>query len=234
MNLTIDLNGVDPVIAEVKKIAAPESLAKANERMGEGVKSWLSSWYRNKAESGHFENTSLPTHGPGRKKTGWANDIARNWFAETTADGARIYLTGQAGEGNGGEPLDLAQSLLLKIYGGTVTAKRAQALTIPVIPEAHGVRAGAYASMTGRKLFTLRKSILNLRNSMTGSGLEPGCLFESDGHGGVRAVYKPKKSQIFAPWPEAFPDMEELTGIAFKHFMDAMLDDGGGSEDWIN
>ena len=89
MNLTIDLNGVDPVIAEVKKIAAPESLAKANERMGEGVKSWLSSWYRNKAESGHFENTSLPTHGPGRKKTGWANDIARNWFAETTADGAR-------------------------------------------------------------------------------------------------------------------------------------------------
>ena len=34
--------------------------------------------------------------------------------------------------------------------------------------------------------------------------------------------------------PEAFPDMEELTGIAFKHFMDAMLDDGGGSEDWIN
>ena len=232
MNLTIDLNGVDPVIAEVKKIAAPESLAKANERMGEGVKSWLSSWYRNKAESGHFENTSLPTHGPGRKKTGWANDIARNWFAETTADGARIYLTGQAGEGNGGEPLDLAQSLLLKIYGGTVTAKRAQALTIPVIPEAHGVRAGAYASMTGRKLFTLRKSILNLRNSMTGSGLEPGCLFESDGHGGV--VYKLKKSQIFAPWPEAFPDMEELTGIAFKHFMDAMLDDGGGSEDWIN
>ena len=133
MNLTIDLNGVDPVIAEVKKIAAPESLAKANERMGEGVKSWLSSWYRNKAESGHFENTSLPTHGPGRKKTGWANDIARNWFADTTADGARIYLTGQAGEGNGGEPLDLAQSLLLKIYGGTVTAKRAQALTIPVI-----------------------------------------------------------------------------------------------------
>ena len=115
-----------------------------------------------------------------------------------------------------------------------VTAKRAQALTIPVIPEAHGVRAGAYASMTGRKLFTLRKSILNLRNSMTGSGLEPGCLFESDGHGGVRAVYKLKKSQIFAPWPEAFPDMEELTGIAFKHFMDAMLDDGGGSEDWIN
>ena len=201
MNLTIDLNGVDPVIAEVKKIAAPESLAKANERMGEGVKSWLSSWYRNKAESGH---------------------------------GARIYLTGQAGEGNGGEPLDLAQSLLLKIYGGTVTAKRAQALTIPVIPEAHGVRAGAYASMTGRKLFTLRKSILNLRNSMTGSGLEPGCLFESDGHGGVRAVYKLKKSQLFAPWPEAFPDMEELTGIAFKHFMDAMLDDGGGSEDWIN
>ena len=111
MNLTIDLNGVDPVIADVKKKAAPESLAKANERMGEGVKSWLSSWYRNKAESGHFENTSLPTHGPGRKKTGWANDIARNWFAETTADGARIYLTGQAGEGNGGEPLDLAQSL---------------------------------------------------------------------------------------------------------------------------
>lgn len=186
------------------------------------------------AESGHFENTSLPTHGLGRKKTGWANDIARNWFAETTADGARVYLTGQAGEGSGGDRLDLAQSLLLKIYGGTVTAKRAQALTIPVIPEAHGVRAGAYASMTGRKLFTLRKSILNLRNSMTGSGVEPGYLFESDGHGGVRAVYKLKKSQTFSPWPDAFPNVEELTGVAFKHFMDAMLDDGDGSGDWID
>ena len=69
MNLTIDLNGVDPVIAEVKKIAAPESLAKANERMGEGVKSWLSSWYRNKAESGHFENTSLEGRKPGGPTT---------------------------------------------------------------------------------------------------------------------------------------------------------------------
>ena len=96
MNLTIDLNGVDPVIAEVKKIAAPESLAKANERMGEGVKSWLSSWYRNKAESGHFENTSLPTHGPGRKKTGWANDIARN----CRHDGGRCpHLPHRAGRG---------------------------------------------------------------------------------------------------------------------------------------
>lgn len=234
MNLTIDLNGIDPVIAEVKKVAAPQSIAEANERMGEGVKSWLSAWYREKAKSGHFENTSLPTHGPGRNKTGWANNIARNWFAETTAEGARVYLTGQAGEGSGGERLDLAKSLLLKIYGGTVTAKRAQALTIPVIPEAHGLRAAAYASSTGRKLFTLRKKMINLRNSMTGSGVEPGYLFESDGHGGIRAVYKLKKSQTFAPWPNAFPDVEELTGVAFKHFLDAMLDDGESSGGWID
>ena len=73
-----------------------------------------------------------------------------------------------------------------------------------------------------------------MRAPVPGGDWGPPCLFESDGHGGVRAVYKLKKSQIFAPWPEAFPDMEELTGIAFKHFMDAMLDDGGGSEDWIN
>lgn len=52
--------------------------------------------------------------------------------------------------------------------------------------------------------------------------------------GELRAVYKLKKSQTFSPWPDAFPNVEELTGVAFKHFMDAMLDDGDGSGDWID
>lgn len=234
MNLSIDLTGIDQVVEDVKRVAAPERMAEANEQMGEGVMVWISAWYREKAVSGHFENRSLSTHGPGRNKTGWANDIAQSWISEGSANGARVFMGGQTGEGTGGERIDLAKSLLMKIYGGTVTAKRAQALTIPVIPEAHGVRAGVYVSMTGRKLFTLRKSLLNIRNSMTGSDTSSGFLFESDGHGGIRAVYKLKKSQNFAPWPDAFPNVEEMTGVAFKHFMDAMRQDGDESEDWTD
>lgn len=54
-------------------------------------------WYLGRAESGHFENPGLPTHGAGRNKTGWANEVARGWMAETRGDGARVYLSGQGG-----------------------------------------------------------------------------------------------------------------------------------------
>ena len=74
--LMIDYSGVDEVIEEVRRLGGAERIAEANARMGEGVRGWLMEWYLERAESGHFENPGLPTHGAGRNKTGWANEVA--------------------------------------------------------------------------------------------------------------------------------------------------------------
>lgn len=102
MNLTIDLNGVDPVIAEVKKIAAPESLAKANERMGEGVKSWLSSWYRNKAESGHFETRPCRPTGLEGRKPGGLTTLPETGLPRRRRTVPASTSPGRQGRGTGG------------------------------------------------------------------------------------------------------------------------------------
>lgn len=60
-------------------------------------------------------------------------------------------------------------------------------------------------------------------------------MCEGDGHGRGRAVYKLKRSQVFEPWPEAFPDEEVLAGVAFRHFMGGLMDDGWeDGVDWVD
>jgi hypothetical protein len=43
-----------------------------------------------------------------------------------------------------------------KVYGGTITAKNAKALTIPVAPDAYGRSARTFEAETGLKLFLIR------------------------------------------------------------------------------
>lgn len=48
-------------------------------------------------------------------------------------------------------------------------------------------------------------------------------------------MYKLKRSQVFEPWPEAFPDEEVLAGVAFRHFMGGLMDDGEeDGVDWVD
>jgi hypothetical protein len=46
-----------------------------------------------------------------------------------------------------------------KIHGGTITAKRAKYLTIPVHPKAHGRRASVLANLLGIKLFAVKGAL---------------------------------------------------------------------------
>jgi hypothetical protein len=43
-----------------------------------------------------------------------------------------------------------------KLYGGTITPKNADALTIPESPEAYGRTAGTFEAETGLKLFVVK------------------------------------------------------------------------------
>lgn len=194
MNIEIEMSGFDAVLNEAMKIVAPETLEAANRESGEYLRDYLASWYDNKGRE-HWVNNSLPTHGPGRMSTGWFSNIARKWFL-SSADASGAVITNPDEDG----------SLRHKIRGGTITAKNAGALTIPLVPEAHGRRAADYRSEIG-ELFTIPNK---------------SALFEAVEGGGVRAVYALCQSITQDPWPDSIPASEELAAAYGVKLMDVL------------
>lgn len=127
--------------------------------------------------------------------TGWFSNIARKWFL-SSADASGAVISNPDEDG----------SLRHKIRGGTITAKNAGALTIPLVPEAHGRRAADYRSEIG-ELFTIPNK---------------SALFEAVEGGGVRAVYALRQSITQDPWPDAIPAGEELAAAYSVKFMDVL------------
>lgn len=194
MNIEIDMSGFDAALDEAMKIVDPETLEAANRESGEYLRDYLASWYDEKGRE-HWINASLPTHGPGRMSTGWFSSIARKWFL-SSADSSGAVITNPDEDG----------SLRHKITGGTIRAKNAMALTVPLVPEAHGRRAADYRSEIG-ELFTIPNK---------------SALFEVVEGGGVRAVYALCKSITQDPWPNAIPSDDELAAAYGVKFMDAL------------
>lgn len=194
MNIEIDMSGFDAALNEAIKIVAPETLDAANRESGEYLRDYVASWYDNKGRE-HWVNNSLSTHGPGRMSTGWFSNIARKWFL-SSADSSGAVITNPDEDG----------SLQHKIRGGTITAKNAGALTIPLVPEAHGRRAADYQSEI-RELFTIPNK---------------SALFEAVEGGGVRAVYALRQSITQDPWPDAIPASEELAAAYGVKLMDVL------------
>ncbi len=199
MKVTLSITGIQSALDKVMALNKPKKLVRAHRVAGQAVRDYIAGWYRDKGEE-HWQNKSLPTHGPGRKGTRWAAKHLFGWrLIEATANSITIGTPDEDG------------SLRHKIYGGTISAKNAGALTIPIIPKAHGKRVADYERETGKQLFTLRQSLLNIRNQYKGTDHQTGYLFEKFGRGGIRAVYALKKSIRQAPWPDAMPKREDMS-----------------------
>lgn len=101
-----------------------------------------------------------------------------------------------------------------KVSGGTITPKRAKALTIPLIPEAKGLRASVYQQNSGNRLFTIKgKSALFERLSGITSGsrgrrAQVGAT--SIRTSAIRPVYALVASVTMGPWPGALPPGDVL------------------------
>lgn len=132
-------------------------------------------------------NPSLPTHGAGRSPTGWWLATASGWSI-AKASGTSVTFA------------NAAIGLAHKVTGGTIRAKRRKFLTIPIVPEAHGLSARDY-SRRFSPLFQVK-----------------GVLAEKDEDSptGIRPVYALKKSITHKPWPNALPPEAS--------YIDALLD----------
>jgi hypothetical protein len=116
-----------------------------------------------------------PTQGAGRKKTQWWRKVERNWtVSSATTTSATLSNINTDGFSH-------------KITGGTISAKRAKFLTIPIVPEAHGLSAKTY-SKTIKPLFRVK----NL-------------LVQEEKDGKIKPIFVLKKSVTQNAWKGALP-----------------------------
>jgi hypothetical protein len=176
MKVQITTSGIDPVKAtliraqstSVRKLAVYEGAQYALEEVKK---------YYAMGGSALWENPSLPTHGAGRKKTQWWRKVEGSWTI-MGATGSGVTLRSRDVDG-----------FSHKVTGGTIRATRKKFLTIPIIPQAHGLSAATYSN-TISKLFAVK-----------------GVLAQADNNSqtGIKPVFVLKKAVTHKPWKGALP-----------------------------
>lgn len=114
-----------------------------------------------------------------------------------------------------------------KVEGGTIRPIKAKSLTIPMIPEAKGIRASVYSQNTGNKLFTIKggKALFERIDSLTtgsrGRRNQPGTSQIKTS--GIRAVYALVSSITQGPWSGAVPPEDVIGGAYVETYRDGLI-----------
>ena len=177
MGVEIDITIDDKATESITALMAALSTENRSDLMhvaGQASLVSMQEYYGEFNTKGGWINPSLPTHGAGRKSTGFGNTITEGWNV-ANADASGFTL-------NNGAPW-----LSHKISGGTIKPKSGKFLTIPLVPEAHGVRARDYP---GKTFFAGR------------------AIMETLPSGEIRPVYALVKSVTQKPTKGALPDEE--------------------------
>jgi len=179
IRVDVDTGELGSVLASIRKSFGAGSMKVFNQ---EGAKQALIETIKYYDNLGHnlWINPSLPTHGLGRTKSRFSDNVTAGWGITSVS-------------GSGATIANKAVGLAHKITGGTITAKKAKFLTIPIIPQAHGRRARDFVSQIG-PLFATK-----------------GCLMWKKPDGTILAAYALKKSVTHKPWPGALPPDQTIT-----------------------
>lgn len=169
------------------------------------------------AAGGWRTSKRFPSSGPSR----FGGDVTQGWaFLVADATGALIFND--------------ADHYAFRVRGGTITPKRVQYLTIPLIPEAKGLRAAVYQQNTGRKLFTIpgRNALFERTDAPTGESAvrrltgrnQDGSSFRIRRKSGIRAVYALVKSVTMPPMPQSVPTDEVVSRAFSTAWQDELAD----------
>ena len=191
MGLQYEINVEDHASGAINSLLVllePEALKELNQVAGNASLMALKDYHGEFDSSGGWTNPSLPTHGAGRNSTGFGMDITAGWgLNDVNSEGVSLV---------NGHPL-----LSFKIRGGEIRAKNSKWLTIPMVPEAHGVKAADYAN----ELFINKKKT---------------ALLEQLEDGSIRAVYALRKSVTQKPTKGAMPKED----VYFSPFINTIID----------
>lgn len=135
--ISVDIDATDAtnIYVTLAKTFSAEKRKQYNAIGAKAAQAEIQSYYA-KLGRNLWVNPALSTHGPGRQKTRFAENVTTGWaVSSVTGSGATIQ--------------NKAVGLAHKVTGGTITAKRTKFLTIPLIPQAHGRRARDFAVNIG-------------------------------------------------------------------------------------
>lgn len=198
-------DGLSPMLREFISALDGAKAAELNEVGGRSAVNAAVKYHREFDKAGGWKGKRHlgPSGGDG---SSFGADVARGWhFVESGKTGAVIANN--------------ATHYAFKVTGGTITPKRAKALTIPLIQEARGIYASVYQQNTGRRLFSIKgKNALfeRIAGYITGSRGRKGTAgTTSIGTTSIRAVYALVKSVTMGPWPNAVPP-SDLIASQFK------------------
>lgn len=216
MNVSVSLtDDGGPRLKRLISMLTGEQAAALNVVAGRAAVLRSAEYHREYEARGGWENPALPTHGPGRESTGFGTKVADSWhLASADKDGAVLAND--------------APHLGYKVRGGTITPKRVQFLTIPMVPEAHGKRAAQYERDYGTDLFTIKGRMGLFERSTKGSESvinrtygrrRNGQKVQISARGHIRMVYAFAKRVDHEPWQGALPptgDIKKAYGAAWR------------------
>lgn len=205
--ITIKVNisdGASPMLRNVIAALTGPQAAELSEQGGIAARNAAIEYHREFDQAGGWKGPRYLGKGPNDGKD-FGADVARGWALESFTSGGAVIAND-------------ATHYAFKVKGGTITPKRAKALTIPLIQEAKGLFASVYQQNTGKRLFTIKgKNALFERLETITSGAR-GRRGQAGAtpirKSGIRAVYALVKSVTMGPWPNAVPP-EELIAAAY-------------------
>lgn len=194
VGIKVTISNIEETKRAMLKLTAPQTRAAALKQGALRALDVIRSYYNGRGRL-PWINPSLPTHGPGRSLSGWWLATASGWSTTKVSGSGVTFENGAIG-------------LAHKVTGGTIRAKRRQFLTIPLVPEAHGVRAKDYSRRIS-PLFRVK-----------------GVLAEKDENDpdGIRPVYALKKSVTHRPWPNALPPEASYVDALIDSALDYIID----------
>lgn len=145
MQISISTQRLDPTIRGIRMLADTRLSLR---RVKQAMRGYVAAWYVQRPNL--FDTLDSPTHGAGRNDTHWMSPLLRE----------SAWIIRESGEES--FTCELRASELFRsqfwgqVNGMTISAKAAAALTIPVIPQAHGNSVRGYEQKYSTRLFRPR------------------------------------------------------------------------------
>lgn len=182
--ITINVNisdGASPALQKIIAALTGPQAADLSEQGGIAARNAAMKYHREFDQSGGWRGKRYLGKGP-NEGTDFGSAVASGWNLESFTSGGAVIANG-------------ATYYRHKVTGGTITPKRAQFLTIPLIQEAKGMKAFVYQATTGKRLFRPKGKFV---------------LMEKTDDGKARSVYALVKSITQGPWPNAVPPLDDI------------------------